>query len=125
MKKKVSLVLAVALVLTMLFTFASCGGGSGLKTGYYTISEMSMEGMTLSGDQLEAFGMDPSTVYIKIDGNGKGEISLAGDATELTYNDKEMIFEDDPAEYTYENDTITIEQDGAKMKFKFDPNFKG
>jgi hypothetical protein len=36
-----------------------------------------------------------------------------------------MIVEDDPAEYTYENDTITIEQDGAKMKFKFDPNFKG
>lgn len=124
MKKKVSLVLAVALVLTMLFTFASCGGG-GLKTGYYTISEMSSDGMTLTGDQLESYGYDVSSIYIKIDGDGKGEISLVGDVSELTYTDKEMIVDEDPAEYTYENDTITIEQDGATMKFKYDPNFKG
>ncbi len=122
MKKRVSLVLAVVLVLTMLFTFASCGGG--MKNGYYTISEMSMEGMTLTGDQLEAFGMDPSTVYIRIDGNGKGEISYAGEAEELTYTDKEMTVEGDPAEYTYADDKITIEQDGAKMVFKYDPSFK-
>lgn len=123
MKKKVSLVLAVALVLTMLFTLASCGGG--LKTGYYTISEMSMEGMTVKSDQLEAFGMDPSSIYIKIDGNGKGEISYDGETEELTYTDKEMTLDGDPAEYTYENDTITIEQDGAKMSFTLDPDFKG
>lgn len=123
MKKRVSLVLAVVLVLTMLFTFASCGGG-GMKTGYYSLSEMSMEGMSFTGEQLEAMGMDSSMFYIRIDGDGKGEIGADGDVEELTYTDKEMTVDGDPAAYTYENDTITIEQDGAKMSFKFDPDFK-
>lgn len=121
MKKKVSLLLAVALVLTMLCAFTSCGGG--MKNGYYTVSDVLMGEVTYSGDQLKAMGLDES-VYVKIDGDGKGEVSVNGITQEMTYDDKQMTINNEPANYEYNNNKITIFYEEYSMSFTFNPNFK-
>ncbi len=98
-------------------------GGNIMTPGYYSISEMSMEGMTFTAEDLEAMGIDPSTVYIKIEGAGIGEICIYGEIEELSYTDTQMTVDGDPANYTYSNGVITIEQDGAKMSFEYDADF--
>ncbi len=121
MKKKVSLFLTVALVLTMLCAFTSCSGG--MKNGYYTVSEVLMGEVTYSGDQLKAMGLDES-VYVKIDGDGKGEVSVNGITQAMTYDDKQMTVNNEPANYEYKNNKITIAYEEYSMSFTFNPNFK-
>lgn len=113
MKRSLSLVLAVVLVLTMMLSFASCSGGnSSMVNGYYAIVNAEIDGKDYpAGDSLydlQKKAPELENYYVKIMGNGEGEICVGGTVSPMTYDDKQITANGTSYSYTFADGVITL-----------------
>lgn len=90
-----------------------------LPEGRYALIEVTMDGTTVSGDDLAAVGL--SDAYIEFRADGTGEISAMGETEEFTWEGTVMT--DDIGEvltYTYDGTNVSIEEGGTSMTFSKD-----
>lgn len=119
MKKVVSLVAALLLVVT---TLTACGGKD--VTGTYKLSTVEAGGVSMDadGDQAKAAGFSSDTCSIELTGSDSGKMNLMGQSKELTYsvdgNTITMTIDGDSQDATLDGNKITIEEDGTKMVFE-------
>ncbi len=112
MKKFLSVLLTVVLVLSL----AACGKGTG-DAGFYVLTSLSGDGMTLDKDTLELLGLY-GTMYLELREDGTGVLSMGdGDDLALTWKKGVITADGESSKYTLKGDELTIEIDGAAMVF--------
>lgn len=119
MKKRIS---AMLLATSMVLGLASCGGSDPME-GTWKVSGGSANGVEVTAEQLESFGMD---MTMKCD-DGKITVSMSQDGEETqegegTYkvDGKKVTFESngETLEGTLDGDTFTFEQSGVTLEMK-------
>ncbi len=112
MKRSLALVLSVVLVLTMMLSFASCSGDTGMSQGYYAIINAQIDGKDYpSGDPLTNLQKDVlelDNLYVKLMADGQGEMCIGGNIYPLTYDDKQITVQGESMTYTYAEGIITL-----------------
>ena len=110
--------LLIVLALMMVFTLAACseGGDDGVQdvtglSGTYYLYSMDAEGVELGYDMLLLAELSES--YLKLNGDGTGELYLQGEETEkITYDEKDgsISFDDGSAmSVTVEGDSLIVD----------------
>lgn len=124
MRKFISIVLAMALMLSM----AACGGQeqdqsqdqTPEEVGYYTLYEMTENGETFDNAFLSSLGWE--TMYtLELKPDGTGVLTLEDDANPLTWKDGKITINKSGAVYTYQyqDGKITLEETtGGNMVFQ-------
>lgn len=129
MKRSLSLVLAVVLVLTMMLSFASCSGSSSMTNGYYAIVSVEMDGKDYpAGDpltNLQKKAPELDNYYVKLMDNGEGEICIGGSVGPMTYDDKQITVNGTSYSYSFADGIITMKDvtilvDKAEAKVNID-----
>lgn len=120
MKKVLSIVLCMVLVLSL----AACGGsGSKLpadRVGTYSFYEMTSEGETISKDMLASLGMD-EMFSMELKADGTGSMTVYDEAGNITWDEKTIKDEGtgENIEYTFEGGKITMTtEDGDVLVFQ-------
>ncbi len=110
MKRCLALGLSIVMVLVMMLSFASCD--SGMVNGYYVITNITIDGESYpAGDPLNTIQKSVdgiSNFYVKLIGNGEGELCCGGEISPLTYDDTQMKVDGASYPYTYANGVITL-----------------
>ena len=85
--------------------------------GTYKLIEMSTDGRDQSEDvnTLDNLGL---TVKLEINEDRTAKLSMFGDSTELTYDEKEFKDKDSSIPYVYQDGKIQLEQENEKMVFE-------
>ena len=125
MKRVLSLILCVVMVLGVAACFAGCGDKdeAGLA-GRYNLESMAMGDQVVSMSDLKAMAgeeADSLEFYLELRGDGTAVMNMAGDTQELLYKDGMMWAEgeeDEKVPFTVKGNVLTMEQDGAKLTFK-------
>lgn len=115
MKRTVSIICAVLMLISVL-CFTACSGGSKLD-GSYKLVEMSSGGQDMTS-YLNMIG----DVYLVIEGE-KATIELGGETTQLKVDAKNSAFIDeagDSTPITIEGDRITMENPESQSKMVFE-----
>ncbi len=115
MKRTVSIICAVLMLISVL-CLTACSGGSKLD-GSYKLVEMSSGGQDMTS-YLNMIG----DVYLVIDGE-KATIELGGETTQLKVDAKNSAFIDeagDSTPITIEGDRITMENPESQSKMVFE-----
>ena len=105
------------LVVTIMLT--ACGNKG--MVGTYELLEMEENGEKLDASAFSDLGI---TFSLEIQEGNKAYLDMAGDKTELTYDDKtftgkdEETGEEESIPYTLDGDKITLSKDGSKIVFK-------
>ncbi len=140
MKKYLSRILCLLLVLSVVFCFAAClssskdddnddKSSSGKKdsnsiVGTYKFQEMSYGDRTITRADLEASadGRDVDEYfYLKVNSDGTALLCSGDEPSEMEYDDSyiwPVESPDEEAEYTFKNGKFTIEADGYIFVFK-------
>lgn len=84
--------------------------------GYYKLSTMEQDGEVTDASVLAMLGMD---VYLVLNEDNTGRISLFGVPMELTWDDDVITMEGEDAEYSYDAGTITMESEGSVLSFVY------
>ena len=125
MKKTMKLALCLILVLSTVLCMAACGGDDKDSiAGRYVVYSMDTEGMTIKGETLtaalSAMGMSADDMYIQLNADGTGEMSVFGETAEMAYADGKIWSIDEPEEkvdFTVSGGKLTLEVEGNKMVF--------
>ena len=128
MKRVLSLILCVVMVLGVAACFAGCGD-DGKKAeagiaGRYNLETMAIDGteisikdlMEMAGDEAEGLEF-----YLELKADGTAVMNMGGDIEELVYKDGQIWpegDEDDKISFTVKGNTLTLEEDGEKLVFK-------
>ena len=87
-----------------------------LPSGRYSLTAVTVDGQTVSGDDLVTAGLSDS--YIEFRNNGTATISAMGSTEELTWSGTTLTDSVGIKQsYLYDDDTVTIEMNGMKMVF--------
>jgi len=119
MKKSVSIILCLVMVLGLACTLAACGDGS--VAGRYDMVSMEMGGTVIDIDTLEAMSGSKVEMYIQLNEDGTGVLCSMGETVDMEWADGQMWPVDDPDDkvaFEVDGDTLTMEQEGAKMVFE-------
>lgn len=114
-------IVCLMLVLVMVLSLTACGG----ITGRYTITSMEADGLVYEGELLEGIlemiGMSTDDMYIELNDDGTGTMSVMGEVAEMRYDDN-MIWPvespDEKVPYEVSGDKLTLEIEGYKMVFE-------
>lgn len=82
--------------------------------GYYKLATITSEGKEESMAEMEALGL---IYYLVLREDGTGVLEMLGEGTDLTWTEREIIIENDPAPYTFDGSSVTIESDDSRMVF--------
>lgn len=113
MKRTLSIVLCVALIVCMVLTMAGCG-----VAGRYVLVELSYSGVSVSAEDA---GMDADNSYVELESDGTAVLCLDGDKTDMLWDDDQIWAagkEDSKAALTVDDGVLTIEVDGIEMVFE-------
>lgn len=105
------------LIITIMLT--ACGNKS--MVGTYELYEMEENGEKMDASTFTNLGI---TFSLVIEDGNKAYLDMAGDKTELTYDDKvftgkdEETGEEESIPYTLDGDKITLSMDESKIVFK-------
>lgn len=112
MKKYLKFLLVAALAVVMMTSLTACG-----QTGTYKLKEAQVQGITLSSDMFEAYGISGFT--ITLDKGGKGSMSMAGETIEITWGGGKIKSDNnEEIAYTIKGKQLKIEMDGATLVFE-------
>lgn len=119
MKIKAKGVLAAVLALLMALSLAACGKEkTPADVGYYVLTSMAMEGMTMEGDILKQYEEETGTVtYLELREDGTGTLCVFGESGDLTWKPGEITADGETAPYTLEDGVLTLSVEGAAMVF--------
>lgn len=118
MKKTVSLVAALLLIVT---TLTACGGGI---SGKYKLSVVNAGGVTMEagGDAAKAAGFDAENCYVDFSGKDSGKMEMMGESQEFTYTvdgkNITLTTNGESISGTIDGNKLTIEEAGMKMEFE-------
>ena len=120
MKKAVSLVAALLLIVT---TLTACGGKD--ITGNYKLSTVESGGVSMEadGDAAKAAGFSSDSCSIELTSSDSGKMNFRGESKELTYsvdgNTVTITIDGEAQDATLDGDKIIIEEkeSGTKMIF--------
>lgn len=113
MKRILSRILCMALMVCMLLTLAGCG-----VAGRYVLKEMSYSGISLDA---ETAGLSSDKCYIELKSDGTGVMSLNGKENDMEWKDGQIWIEgeeDNKVDFEIEDDALTLEIEGMKMIFE-------
>lgn len=124
MKKTMKLTLCLILVLSTVLCMAACGGDKNGIAGKYVVYSMDSNGMTIKGDTLtaalSAMGMTIDDMYIQLNDDGTGKMSVFGETADMAYADGKIWPVEEPEEkvsFTVSGGKLTLEVEGNKMVF--------
>ena len=86
--------------------------------GTYYLYSMTMEGQTLTRTDLQAAGLDYTSIYITFNADNTGELVYDGDAESFKWDEEVLDDGIDEIPYTLDGDILTIESEGVKMSFQ-------
>lgn len=81
---------------------------------------MSMDGESLTADDMTAFGLSPSDLYIELKNDGTGTLALFDESGEITWKAGKITMDGEEVPYTVKDGVLTLEEDGAKLEFKLE-----
>ena len=113
-------VVVIAAVVAAVLLFPKNGGKS--IAGKYSLVEMTEGEETYSQEQLKALEVFGLTVSLELNEDKTGKLVLFGEEMNLTYDDKNMYYEGQPAPYKVDGKKVSLEQEGAKMTFEKNEN---
>ena len=87
---------------------------AGDVAGCYKLAAIASEGEEASMAEMEALGL---IYYLVLNEDGTGVMEMMGEGTDLTWTEREIIIDDEPAPYTRDGGSITVEADGSRMVF--------
>lgn len=119
MKIKAKRVLAAALALLLALSLAACGKEkTPADVGYYVLTSMAMEGMTMEGDILKQYEEETGTVtYLELREDGTGTLCIFGESGDLTWKPGKITADGETVPYTLEDGVLTLSVEGAAMVF--------
>ena len=107
-------IVALALVLTMVFALAACGGaGGGAKPGTYTLTKMIVDGE----DYTSMLGMLGMEVTMVLNDDGTGYMDMYNEHMDITWDAKNISLDGDAQAYTVDGDEITMTEGETTMTF--------
>lgn len=118
MKRTLSMILGLALIMGMLVCFSGC---TLFTAGKYYIYKMTMDGETITRDDMEDMGVDYKDFYLDLDSDGTGVLCSNGSEQDMEWDEDEIWPEgdkDEAAEYEVKGSKLILEQDGMEMVFK-------
>ena len=86
--------------------------------GTYYLYSMTMEGQTLSRTDLQAAGLDYTSIYITLNADNTGKLVTDGDTESFEWDEEVLDDGIDEIPYTLDGDILTIEYEGVKMSFQ-------
>ena len=86
------------------------------RAGYYKLSTVEENGEVTDAAVLSAIGME---VYLVLNEDNTGRMSLFDVPTELTWDEKTITMEGEKTEYTYDAGTVTLKEEGTVMTFVY------
>ena len=86
--------------------------------GKYNLVGMSDEEQDYTQEDLDMLKRFEVTVSLELREDGTGIIDLFGDKMELTFDNKNMTYEDEPVPYTVEDGKIVLVNEDAKLTFE-------
>lgn len=125
MKKKIKKVISLTAALMMVLSLTACGGDmeeadeSGCPAGFYPMATVSLNGETVTYEQIAANSEEPPELYIAFneDGTGELQVSINGEAPRpFVEEDGVLYFEasedygEMAMEYTFDGTTVTIDE---------------
>lgn len=112
MKKIISRVLCIAMILSLLLTFAACGA-----SGTYSLEKVSYGGVSLDA---EAAGFEDGKFYIELSSNGTAVMCFNGEKEDMEWEDGQIWAVDEPdgkVPFELDDDELIIEIEGVEMVF--------
>jgi hypothetical protein len=89
--------------------------------GTYYFSYMEEDDFKVTAGDMEAGGVDISTMYVTINEDGTGSLSMYGETMDMEWGNGEIWPVDEPDEpvnLSFDGFTLTMEQDGQKIVFE-------
>ncbi len=86
------------------------------RAGYYKLATLEQDGEVTDASVLAMVGME---VYLVLNEDNTGMLSLFGVPMELTWDDDVMTMDGEDAEYIYDAGTITMESEGSVLSFVY------
>ncbi len=124
MKKTLSMMLVLAMLLSVVLCFTACTAST---AGTYYFYKATIDGETYTADDLEDEldgEMDlEDFVCLELEKDGTGTLTYMGEEIDIEWDDEEIWPEDDEDEaidYKKDGDEITIKIEGDKLVFKKD-----
>ncbi len=116
MKRILSMLLVVLMTCSLL---AACGKGS--EAGTYNMVSMTLGDSTVTAEDLAALGMPADGIYVKLNGDGTGEMNAGEETVEIRYDNSKLWPVEEPDEkidYTLKGKTLTVSDDETVMVFE-------
>ena len=86
-----------------------------LQIGYYVLTKMKMDGITLTGPSVESFKS-----YLQIREGGEGTMFMMGMGADFTWDEEFISMYDVPEAYSVDNGVVTVGSDESSiMEFTF------
>ena len=126
--RKIVSVICVILIAMSTLALTGCGndGSSSSKksfdpkklAGKYELIEMTSGDDSYSEEDLETLKSYGFTISMELNEDGTGTMNFYGEEEEFTFDEDNIIVNDEKTPYTVDGDKITFEQDDTKMVFK-------
>ena len=127
MNKKVFIIGGIAVAIVIVAIIVGCIIANNKKVsiaGNYELVEMYDDEDSYSAEDLETLKKFGLSVYFELREDGTGTLDLFGETMELTYDENNMLYEDEDGDgteeipYTVDGETLTLEKDGSKLVFQ-------
>lgn len=104
MKKIAVLLLAIVMIASL----AACSSekASHNDAGYYTAFSITEDGETMTQAELEEYGID---IYLELKEDGTGVLNIAGDESQLTWQDGSLTAEGETVSYVVAGGMLTLD----------------
>ena len=123
MKKTAKILLCLVLVISLSATLIACGGSDDIS-GRYSISAMEMNGTKVEGELLETtlsmLGLSGSDMFVELNADGTGTMSILGQTQALEYADGQIWPTNNAAAkvpFEVDGNDLTIAVEGYTMTF--------
>ncbi len=112
MKKRLSILIALTLVVS-LFLAACGGGGGGAEEGVYKATKMEMDGE----DMIEMLEMMDASAYLVLEKGGSGYMDLMGDHSDIKWDAKNLTMEGETSPYSFSGGVLKVTEGKNIMEF--------
>ena len=126
MKMKKAFIIILSLLMVLSLAACSKGGGNSggsgeskanIPNGYYKLIEMEEDGEAVAAEDLELMESMGLVIFLKINDDHTGYLNIFGEKTEVTFEESDIVIEDEKVPYTFDGTVISLEKDGSKMVF--------
>lgn len=119
--KKVIAVLFCAMILMVTACSGSTDSDPYADAGKYVFQSMTLEGETITAEDLSTFGIAPSDMYVELKDDGTGSMVIFDESEDFKWTAGKITDSNgEVLEYTLKDGVMTLEDDESVMQFKLD-----